>query len=382
MPPLGDTVDALRATLGFNSAKSGDSSGQYLPRTGEAPADSEIVEYETRALESLNAATLDATPSAVSGGLPMTNMTAAGDALQRLSETLTSHATGFDRTLRSTDEQLAAKLRAGKGGDVIDQIGALSGTAGALAGPVQSAGDARNGIAAKLSELAADAAAKVEAYTSGGECRSAPVFSFDWSSGGDFIALGDRLATDIIPELHNITNPDDPIRGVTNMIPLLSEPSTTTKASGLGELSTGEARSIAERFIETGLPYSWGGGHTEAPGPSLGTGDNGGDADKYGDAEKIGLDCSGLSRSYIFDAYGVDIGAGTTHDQYASLTAVDAHGRRPGDLYFPPDGNGGVNLEHVQVYLGDDTVLESKESGTQLTLSPMEEGGDYRRYAD
>ena len=380
MPFFSGAVDALRSALGFSIPKSADSSGQYLPRTSDAPADSEIRQYEELALERLNAATLDADPGSVASGLPLTNMTAADSALTRLSDVLTGSATSLDALLTGTDEQLARTLRGGDGGTVISQLEGLAATASGISGPVQAAGDARNGMAQRLSALASDAKSKIEAYTTSGGSKGAPVFDFDWS-GGEFVALGDQLATDIIPELHNLANPDDPIRGVANIVPLLSGGGAMNVEKALvdGGLSTSEAHSIAERFITTGLPYSWGGGHGAAPGPTLGVGDGGGDADTYGDAEKIGLDCSGLSRSYTYDAYGVDIGPGSTYDQYANLKDVGADGRKPGDLYFPPDGNGGVNLEHVQVYLGDGTVLEARESGTKLTLSPLEEGGDYRR---
>lgn len=137
---------------------------------------------------------------------------------------------------------------------------------------------------------------------------------------------------------------------------------------------------LAQEYAAEGIPYAWGGGHGGEPGLSQGISDGGGAADAHGDYNKVGLDCSGLSRDFYYNAYGVDIGAGTAADQFNSGQSVSADEARPGDIYFPESA--GRPPMHVQVYIGNGQVLEAKQSGTDVMISEMVEGGDFRRYAE
>lgn len=137
---------------------------------------------------------------------------------------------------------------------------------------------------------------------------------------------------------------------------------------------------LAQEYASAGIPYAWGGGHGEEPGMTQGISDGGGNADANGDYNKVGLDCSGLTREFTYNMYGVDIGAGTADDQYNSGQDVSADEARPGDIYFPESA--GRPPAHVQVYIGNGQVLEAQMSGTDVMINDIEEGGEFRRYVD
>lgn len=138
------------------------------------------------------------------------------------------------------------------------------------------------------------------------------------------------------------------------------------------------AQELAEKLVNhhPPIPYAWGGGHGATPGPSQGTHD-GGYADQCGDYAKRGVDCSGLSRWITHQLYGIDIG-GTSQAQYASGRPIDAAHARPGDIFFP--NSAGRPPEHVQVYVGNNQVIEAQKSGTYLKFSPLQ-SGEFRRFA-
>lgn len=163
----------------------------------------------------------------------------------------------------------------------------------------------------------------------------------------------------------------------------LSEP----RIDGGGDITTNpddpehviEVKNLAKDYVATEMEYAWGGGHGAEPGPTQGISDGGGAADANGDYNKIGLDCSGLSRDFTYNAYGVDIGAGTAADQYNSGQPVSADAARPGDIFFPDSA--GRPPMHVQVYIGDGQVLEAQQSGTKLMVSELE-SGEFRRFVE
>lgn len=138
------------------------------------------------------------------------------------------------------------------------------------------------------------------------------------------------------------------------------------------------AQELADKLVnhQPPIPYAWGGGHGGAPGPSQGVHD-GGYADQCGDYRKRGVDCSGLARWMTHNLYGVDIN-GTSQSQYASGHPVSAANARPGDLFFPHSS--GRPPHHVQVYVGNNMVIEAQKSGTFLKFSPLQ-SGEFRRFA-
>ncbi|TXH11159.1 MAG: peptidoglycan endopeptidase [Spirochaetes bacterium] len=137
------------------------------------------------------------------------------------------------------------------------------------------------------------------------------------------------------------------------------------------------AQELADKLVnhQPPIPYAWGGGHGGAPGPSQGIHD-GGYADQCGDYRKRGVDCSGLARWMTHTLYGVDIN-GTSQSQYASGHPVSASNARPGDLFFPHSS--GRPPTHVQVYVGNNMVIEAQKSGTNLKFSPLQ-SGEFRRF--
>lgn len=155
-----------------------------------------------------------------------------------------------------------------------------------------------------------------------------------------------------------------------------------TAGGDVGELSDDpdgrKAQQLADKLVnhQPPIPYAWGGGHGATPGPSQGTRD-GGFADRCGDYRKTGVDCSGLSRWMTHELYGKDPG-GTSQSQYASGRPVDAAHAKPGDMFFP--SSAGRPPHHVQVYIGNNKVIEAQQSGTFLKISPLS-GGEFRRFS-
>lgn len=133
---------------------------------------------------------------------------------------------------------------------------------------------------------------------------------------------------------------------------------------------------LATQYVNAQIPYAWGGGHGAQPGPSQGISDGGGYADACGDYNKIGLDCSGLSRDFTWNMYGVDIN-GTAASQYASGMPIAPEDARPGDIFFP--FSSGRPPGHVTVYIGAGSMLEAQQSGTNVMISPLPDG-EFRRF--
>lgn len=175
-------------------------------------------------------------------------------------------------------------------------------------------------------------------------------------------------------DMNNAPNRDKLIEQLKGMDP--------EHGGSLGQLSDDpdgrKAQELAEKLVnhQPPIPYAWGGGHGGTPGPSQGTRD-GGYADQCGDYAKTGVDCSGLARWMSHTLYGVDIG-GTSESQYASGRPVDAAHARPGDIFFP--NSAGRPPHHVQVYVGNNQVIEAQKSGTYLKFSPLQ-SGEFRRFA-
>lgn len=123
---------------------------------------------------------------------------------------------------------------------------------------------------------------------------------------------------------------------------------------------------IARAQSQIGVPYAWGGG--DANGPTKGIRD-GGVADSYGDYNKVGFDCSGLTL-YAFAGAGISLPHYTGY-QYQKGTQVPASQMQRGDLIFY--GPGGS--QHVAIYLGDGTMIEAPQSGSNVQVSPVRQSG-------
>lgn len=123
---------------------------------------------------------------------------------------------------------------------------------------------------------------------------------------------------------------------------------------------------IARAQSQIGVPYAWGGG--DANGPTKGIRD-GGVADSYGDYNKVGFDCSGLTL-YAFAGAGISLPHYSGY-QYQKGTQVPASQMQRGDLiFYGPGGN-----QHVAIYLGDGTMIEAPQSGSNVQISPVRQSG-------
>ena len=151
--------------------------------------------------------------------------------------------------------------------------------------------------------------------------------------------------------------------------PLDTTDSVTDKASeSLGDASR-EAKIetvISRATSQVGVPYAWGGG--DANGPTQGIRD-GGVADSHGDYNKVGFDCSGLVL-YAFAGVGISLPHYTGY-QYQKGTKIAQSEMERGDLiFYGPSGN-----QHVAIYLGDGTMVEAPQSGQNVSITPVRQGG-------
>ena len=145
--------------------------------------------------------------------------------------------------------------------------------------------------------------------------------------------------------------------------------SITDKAtSKLGDASReAKIETVIQRATsQVGVPYAWGGG--DANGPTQGIRD-GGVADSYGDYNKVGFDCSGLVL-YAFAGVGISLPHYTGY-QYQKGEKIPTSEMERGDLiFYGPSGN-----HHVAIYLGDGTMVEAPQSGQNVSITPVRQGG-------
>lgn len=139
-----------------------------------------------------------------------------------------------------------------------------------------------------------------------------------------------------------------------------------TNALGDADRSAKIEAVIARAKSQIGMPYAWGGGN--ANGPTKGIRD-GGVADSYGDYNKVGFDCSGLTM-YAFAGAGISLPHYTGY-QYQKGTQVPASEMQRGDLIFYGPGAS----QHVAIYLGDGTMIEAPQSGSNVQISPVRWSG-------
>ncbi len=147
-------------------------------------------------------------------------------------------------------------------------------------------------------------------------------------------------------------------------------PSVTTEPGG-GVSDDGQNSVTGDGAIETvidramsqlGVRYSWGGG--DANGPTVGIRD-GGVADTFGDFENAGFDCSGIM-IYAFAGVGISLPHYSGY-QYTAGRQVPASQMKRGDLiFYGPNAS-----QHEALYLGNNQMLESPQSGDVVKVSPV-----------
>jgi cell wall-associated NlpC family hydrolase len=124
----------------------------------------------------------------------------------------------------------------------------------------------------------------------------------------------------------------------------LPYPSGPVGGSGSSSAQGQTAVNAAESQL--GVPYVWGG---ETPGE--------------------GFDCSGLVQ-WAWAQAGVSIER-TTETEWDSLPQVSLDALQPGDLlfYFNLDGDDAV--DHVVMYVGNNTVIQAPSTGSTVSYSPI-----------
>lgn len=93
---------------------------------------------------------------------------------------------------------------------------------------------------------------------------------------------------------------------------------------------------------------------------------DGGVADSFGDYNRIGFDCSGLM-AYAYAAVGIALPKYSGY-QYTTGTKVPISQLKRGDMVFR--GPGGT--QHVAMYLGNNQILESPQSGGAVRIAPFD----------
>lgn len=116
---------------------------------------------------------------------------------------------------------------------------------------------------------------------------------------------------------------------------------------------------IDAAMAHLGLPYAWGGGGSNGPGPG-----------QAPDLGIIGFDCSGLTQ-YAYKRAGISIPR-NSRAQYAASPKVSSDDLQAGDLVFwATDPANPGTIHHVALYLGNGRVVHAPESGDVVKVSDM-----------
>ncbi|GAA1480272.1 hypothetical protein GCM10009624_07120 [Gordonia sinesedis] len=123
---------------------------------------------------------------------------------------------------------------------------------------------------------------------------------------------------------------------------------------------------VNRALSQLNVPYAWGGG--DANGPTKGIRD-GGVADSFGDYNKIGFDCSGLM-VYAFAGVGIQLPKYSGYQYTAGPQVPLAQIQRGDMIFYGPNAS-----QHVALYLGDNKMVESPQSGSYVKVSPLRTDG-------
>jgi len=130
-------------------------------------------------------------------------------------------------------------------------------------------------------------------------------------------------------------------------------------------------RVVQQALKWVGTSYAWGGG--DINGPTRGIRDYG-VADQFGDYKKIGFDCSGLTL-YAWGQVGVVLPHYSGY-QFNQGQRVNRSDLQPGDLvYYANDTSNAATIHHVAIYMGNDQIIEARQSGDVVRISSMRWAG-------
>lgn len=121
-----------------------------------------------------------------------------------------------------------------------------------------------------------------------------------------------------------------------------------------GSSSGGRQQVVQVALAQRGKPYVWG-----ATGPDS-------------------FDCSGLVM-FAYAKAGIKLPR-TSENQWTVGTEVSAAQAQPGDLVFSEFGADGPG--HVQMYIGNNQVVEAQQSGVPVKISPLSPSGKIKHISD
>ncbi|WP_336670340.1 NlpC/P60 family protein [Tsukamurella sp. USMM236] len=181
----------------------------------------------------------------------------------------------------------------------------------------------------------------------------------------DPLAAARTFAQGIVGQASSLFS--NPFGAVTGQSGAAQQPTAPASQAvpGVGSMSGAQMiETVIQRGMSViGVQYAWGGGN--AWGATKGVRD-GGVADSYGDFNRIGFDCSGLM-AYMYAAVGIALPKYSGY-QYTTGNKVPISQLKRGDMVFR--GPGGT--QHVAMYLGNNQILESPQSGGAVRIAPFD----------
>ncbi|MBS4099699.1 C40 family peptidase [Tsukamurella paurometabola] len=196
---------------------------------------------------------------------------------------------------------------------------------------------------------------------------AAPAGQAGAADGSDPLAAARSFAQGIVGQASSwFTNPFGAVTG--QAAPAGQQQPTAPASQAVPGVSSMSGAQMIETVIQRGMSvigvqYAWGGGN--AWGATKGVRD-GGVADSFGDYNRIGFDCSGLM-AYAYAAVGIALPKYSGY-QYTTGTKVPISQLKRGDMVFR--GPGGT--QHVAMYLGNNQILESPQSGGAVRIAPFD----------
>lgn len=192
---------------------------------------------------------------------------------------------------------------------------------------------------------------------------AAPAAQAGTTDSADPLAAARNFAQSIVGQASSLfTNPFAAVTG--QAAPAAAAPAAQAATSAAGMSGAQMIETVIQRGMSViGVQYAWGGGN--AWGATKGVRD-GGVADSYGDFNRIGFDCSGLM-AYMYAAVGIALPKYSGY-QYTTGNKVPISQLKRGDMVFR--GPGGT--QHVAMYLGNNQILESPQSGGAVRIAPFD----------
>lgn len=142
---------------------------------------------------------------------------------------------------------------------------------------------------------------------------------------------------------------------------LAGAPSIATASCVAAVDGEADSRVVEIAMTQLGVPYSWGGGTLDGPGPGFGSGSG-----------VVGFDCSSFTRFVWFQGAGITLPR-VSSDQAAVVARVPLSEVRAGDLIFfhdPRDASGVYH--HVGLYDGQGRIIHAPSSGRTVEVQPVD----------